>query len=86
MSKKDKSENKKVEFALSKENYKLLIIGFVIIIIGFILMIGGKSDDPNVFNEEVFSFRRITLSPIIVLIGFIFEFYAIMKKPKESKE
>lgn len=86
MSKKDKSENKKVEFALSKENYKLLIIGFVIIIIGFILMIGGKSDDPNVFNEAVFSFRRITLSPIIVLIGFVFEFYAIMKKPKESKE
>ncbi|HNS30022.1 MAG TPA: DUF3098 domain-containing protein [Tenuifilaceae bacterium] len=70
-------------FPLGKENYKLLIIGLAIIILGFILMIGGGSDDPNVFNEEIFSFRRITLAPIIVLFGFLFEIYAIMKKPKE---
>ncbi|HNV80813.1 MAG: DUF3098 domain-containing protein [Tenuifilaceae bacterium] len=69
-------------FPLGKENYKLLIIGLAIIILGFILMIGGGSDDPNVFNEEIFSFRRITLAPIIVLFGFLFEIYAIMKKPK----
>ena len=75
-----------IHFALGKENYKLLIIGFAIIILGFILMIGGKSDDPNVFNEEeLFSFRRITLAPIVVLFGFLFEIYAIMKKPKETK-
>jgi membrane-bound ClpP family serine protease len=84
MSKKNKPEEKKVEFALGKENYKLLAIGFGIIILGFILMIGGKAESPEVFNEEIFSFRRITLAPIIVLAGFIFEIYAIMKKPKES--
>ncbi|MEA2107088.1 MAG: DUF3098 domain-containing protein [Bacteroidota bacterium] len=84
MSKKNKPEDKKVEFALGKENYKLLAIGFGIIILGFILMIGGKAESLEVFNEDIFSFRRITLAPIIVLAGFIFEIYAIMKKPKES--
>lgn len=69
-------------FALGKSNYRLLIIGFIIIVIGFILMIGGRSDDPNVFSEEIFSFRRITLAPILVLFGFLFEIYAIMKRPK----
>lgn len=72
------------QFALGKENYKLLLIGFVIIVIGFILMVGGKSDDPSVFNPEVFSFRRITLAPVVVLFGFLFEIYAIMKKPSEK--
>ena len=82
MSKKSSgSEN----FALSKENYILLFIGFAIIVLGFILMVGGKSEDPTVFNEdEIFSFRRITLAPIVVLIGFIFEIWAIMKKPKSG--
>ena len=70
-------------FPLGKENYKLLIIGFAIIVFGFILLIGGGSDDPNVFSEDIFSFRRITLAPIVVLFGFVFEIYAIMKKPKE---
>ena len=77
------TENK-VEFALGKENYMYLIIGFVIIIVGFMLMAGGGSDDPNVFNgDELFSFRRIVLAPIVVLFGFLFEIWAIMKKPKE---
>jgi len=80
---KKKEEIEKVEFALGKENYRLLIIGFAIIIVGFLLMIGGKSSSPNEFNPEIFSFRRITLAPIVVLAGFIFEIYAIMKKPKE---
>ena len=75
----------KENFALSKENYILLVIGFAIIVLGFILMIGGKSEDPTVFNEdEIFSFRRITLAPIMVLAGFIFEIWAIMKKPKST--
>ena len=79
MSKNDKNKD---QFALQKENYLLMIIGLVVIIIGFILMVGGKSDDPNVFNEEeIFSFRRITLAPMVVLAGFIFEIWAIMKKP-----
>ncbi|MBI9055296.1 MAG: DUF3098 domain-containing protein [Bacteroidales bacterium] len=86
MSKSNNPNEKNVEFALSRENYKLLLIGFVIIVIGFLLMIGGKADSPEEFNEAVFSFRRITLAPIIVLFGFIFEIYAIMKKPKETEE
>ena len=49
-------------------------------------MIGGKADNPNEFNEKIFSFRRITLAPIIVLFGFLFEIYAIMKKPKETED
>ncbi|MRT92284.1 DUF3098 domain-containing protein [Ancylomarina sp. 16SWW S1-10-2] len=75
---------KKLEFALAKENYKLLLIGFAIIIIGFMLMMGGGSDDPAVFNKDIFSFRRITLAPMVVLFGFVFEIYAIMKRPKEK--
>lgn len=82
---KKKIEQESSDFPLTRENYKLLIIGFAIIMLGFILMMGGKSDDPNVFNEEIFNFRRITLAPIIVLFGFGFEIWAIMKKPKEEK-
>ncbi len=84
MVKDDKLDSKK-EFAFTWDNYKYLIIGFAIIVVGFLLMIGGASDDPNVFNgEELFSFRRITLSPIVVMFGFVFVGYAIMKKPKEN--
>ena len=83
MAGKKKEDNMKPNFALSKENYILLIIGFIIIIIGFLLMIGGKSENPNEFNPKIFSFRRITLAPLIVLFGFVFEIWAIMKKPKE---
>lgn len=82
-----KNENKgKLNFALGRENYKLLAIGFAIIVLGFLLMLGGKSDDPNKFSENIFSFRRITLAPIVVLAGFIFEIWAIMKKPKDQEE
>lgn len=78
-----KEEIKKTGFALGRENYKLMAIGFAVIIIGFILMAGGRSDDPKVFSEDIFSFRRVTLAPLIVLAGFIFEIYAIMKRPRE---
>ncbi|NCB07063.1 MAG: DUF3098 domain-containing protein [Bacteroidia bacterium] len=83
MAKKENS-TKETGFALGKENYRLMAIGFVIIVIGFILMAGGGSKDPNVFNPEIFSFRRITLAPLLLLIGFVFEIYAIMKKPKDN--
>jgi membrane-bound ClpP family serine protease len=72
-------------FALGKENLKLLVIGFAIIVFGFILMTGGKSNNPSVFNPEIFSFRRITLAPLVVLFGFLFEMHAIMKKPRAEK-
>ena len=85
--KKTETNKPTLGFALSKENYKLIAIGFVIIVIGFVLMIGGKADNPAEFNyNEIFSFRRITLAPIIVLFGFIFEIYAIIKKPKTNDE
>ena len=74
---------KNSDFPLGKQNFILLAIGFAVIVVGFILMAGGKSDNPNVFNEAVFSFRRIVLAPIVVLTGFIFEIYAIMKKTEE---
>jgi len=75
----------KPDFALRPENYKLLAIGFVIIVIGFLLMLGGKSPSPDKFNSDIFSFRRITLATRVVLAGFAFEIWAIMKKPAESK-
>jgi hypothetical protein len=49
-------------------------------------MLGGRSKNPNEFSNDIFSFRRITLAPIVVLAGFIFEIWAIMKKPKNEKE
>lgn len=80
-----KNENKeKLNFALGRENYKLLAIGFAIIVTGFLLMLGGRSEDPNVFSDKIFSFRRITLAPLVVLAGFVFEIWAIMKKPRNS--
>lgn len=83
---KKREEPQKPDFPFTRENYILLIIGFVIIVFGFLLMIGGGADDPNVFNPEIFSFRRITLAPVVVLFGFLFQIYAIMKKPSEKKK
>ncbi|MBX2888595.1 MAG: DUF3098 domain-containing protein [Ferruginibacter sp.] len=67
-----------------KGNYLWMGIGLVVLMLGFVLMSGGKSADPNIFNtNEVYGFRRITLAPILIIVGFIIEIYAIMKKPKE---
>ena len=65
----------------TKKNYLLLIAGLVLIGLGYLLMIGGGSEDPNVFNEEIFSFRRITLAPMTCLLGFIVIIAAIMWRP-----
>lgn len=81
-----KETEKKFEMALEKQNYRLLAIAFAIVVVGFLLMIGGASDNPEVFNEEVYSFRRITLAPVVVLFGFLFGVYAIMKKPSAAKK
>ena len=80
---KNKNENPQ-EFLFDKINYKILLIGIAVIALGFILMSGGGSDDPNVFNEDVFSFRRIRLAPTTVLIGFGITIYAILKNPKKA--
>ncbi|MDY0090674.1 MAG: DUF3098 domain-containing protein [Flavobacteriaceae bacterium] len=80
-----KKENKQ-EFLFEKTNYKILIIGIVVIIAGFLLMSGGGSKDPNVFSEEIFSFRRIRLAPTIVLAGFGIVIYSILKNPKNNTD
>jgi len=67
----------------TKENYKWMLIGLVVMAIGFFLMAGGKSPNPNVFNDaEIYSFRRITLAPILIVGGLVIEIFAIMKKQK----
>lgn len=73
------------KFPLTKLNYKLLAIGLLIIVLGFALMIGGKSEEPTGFNPEIFNFRRITLAPMLVLGGFLFEIFAIMYRGKRKK-
>ena len=73
-----------MDFAFKKRNYILLIIGLVFIASGLILMIGGVSEDPTKFSDEIFNFRRLTLAPVLLAIGFIFEIYAVMYKSKQD--
>lgn len=72
------------KFALPKKNIVLILIGLGVIVLGYILLAGGGSDDPNVFNYEMFSFRRLVIAPIVIIAGFAFEIYAIMKRPKKQ--
>lgn len=78
-------ENKpEKSFLFEKQNYLILLIGVVVIALGFLLMAGGNSTDPNVFNEDVFSFRRIRLAPTVIFIGFGICIYSIFKTPKKQ--
>ena len=79
-----KNEQEEVKMPFGRDNYLWVIIGLAFLLIGFLLMIGGGSNDPDVFNEAIFNFRRITLAPILVLIGFGNQIYAIMKRPKKD--
>lgn len=76
----------KPEFLYDKINYKILLIGIAVIALGFILMSGGGSEDPNVFSDAIFDFRRIKLAPTVVLIGFGITIYSILKNPKKKLE
>lgn len=84
---KRKSEAKanQTEFIFGKKNYQWMLIGLGVIALGFILMSGGGSDDPNVFNPDIYSWRRIRLAPAVVLIGFGIEIYAILLNPNKGK-
>jgi hypothetical protein len=79
-----KNKEQKHEFLFEKVNYKILLVGIAVIALGFLLMSGGGSNDPNVFSEEIFNFRRIRLAPTTVLIGFGITIYAILKNPKKA--
>ena len=74
------------QFSLPSKNVKLIGIGLLVMIVGFVLMIGGGSSDPNVFNPAMFSFRRITLAPIVIIAGIVVILVGIMRTPKEPEE
>ena len=73
-----------MDFAFSKKNYILLFVGLVFMVSGLVLMIGGGSEDPTKFSDEIFNFQRLTLAPILLAIGFIIEIFAVMHKAKEN--
>ena len=75
--------NSNQTFLFGKKNYVFMLIGIAFIAIGFIFMAGGGSDDPNVFNEEIYNWQRIRLSPTLVIIGLGVEIYAILADPKK---
>ncbi len=80
-----KQEDKKISWAFNRENYKFMFIGLAFLALGFILMTGGGSDETTKFSTAIFDFRRLTLAPILVLVGYAIELYAIMKRPKEQQ-
>lgn len=80
---KEKKENNKSEFLFGRKNYILMLVGIVFIAIGFMLMAGGGSEDPTIFNPEIYNFRRIRLAPTLVIIGLAIEIYAIIAKSKK---
>ena len=86
MGEKKRREDYKPEFVFGRKNYKFMLIGIAFIALGFILMTGGGSDDPNVFNPEIYNWRRIRLAPAMVLLGFAIEVYAVLLKPDTEKE
>lgn len=86
MGEKKRKEETKAEFVFERKNYKFMLIGIAFIALGFILMTGGGSDDPNVFNPEIYNWRRIRLAPALVLLGFAIEVYAILLKPDSKEE
>ena len=77
-------EERNKDFIFEKRNYQLMIVGLVVMAIGYLLMVGGGSEDPEVFNPEIFSARRIVISPTVIIIGLAIEIYAIMWRPKSK--
>jgi hypothetical protein len=78
-----KETKNSIDFAFGKENYMWMLIGLGCIFLGFILMAGGGSEDPNVWDPDIFSARRITVAPLLIMAGFVIEVYAIIKKSKD---
>ncbi|RCL64897.1 MAG: DUF3098 domain-containing protein [Cryomorphaceae bacterium] len=79
-----KNKKKSEDFIFEKKNFQVMLVGIIFIVVGFVLMSGGGSDDPNVFNPEIYNFRRIRLAPTLVLIGFAIQVYAILLNPRKK--
>ena len=77
-----KEEIQKQEFLFGKKNYIIMLIGIIFIALGFIFMAGGGSDNPEIFNEEIYNWQRIRLAPTLVIIGLVIEIYAIFAEKK----
>jgi hypothetical protein len=84
--KRQQAQSPNREFIFRKKNYVFMFIGIACMIIGFLLMSGGGSDDPSVFNPDIYNFRRIRLAPTLVLIGLAIEVYAILLNPHKKKD
>ena len=78
----NKKETKQ-EFLFGKKNYVIMLVGLLVIALGFIFMAGGGSDDPAVFNKEIYNWQRIRLAPTLIIIGLGIEIYAILATPKK---
>jgi uncharacterized membrane protein len=81
----DERKGKKDGFPIPRDGYGKMLIGFGVIVVGFVLMMGKGAESPDSFNYDIFSFRRITLAPIVVLVGFGLVFWAIIRKPKKEE-
>lgn len=81
----DKDTKKKVFMPFQKMNYILFFVGLFFLVLGYVLMIGGGSTDPDVFSEKMYDFQRLTLSPILIVIGFVVEIFAIMWRSKKEE-
>ncbi len=87
MSKKNRTDQQPDREAIfQRKNYLFLFLGLAFIALGFILMAGGGTDDPDVFNPEIYNFRRIRLAPTLVLIGLGIQVYAILLNPDKNKD
>ena len=84
-SSKSLSQPKSLRFVMARKNYQILLAGIITLLTGYMLMSGGGNPDPSVFDESIFSFRRITLAPIIVLLGYVMIGFSIMYTPKSAE-
>ena len=78
--------NNKFDFVFGKKNYILMLVGVVVIAVGYLCLIGGGSEDPNVFNDAIFSARRMIVAPILIIAGLVIEVFAIMIKGDKKTE
>jgi hypothetical protein len=78
-----KENNQQQQFLFGRRNFIIMLIGIVFITLGFVFMSGGGSDNPEVFNKEIYNWQRIRLAPTLVIVGLAIEIYAILTDPKK---